>query len=369
LRKSQRNNEKRNAYLRAPLAGRMASLSGVYTALVTPTVGRGEIDWASYRELLDFQADAGVRGVVIGGTTGESPTLRRPELERLLTEATARLPGRVEVIAGTGRNDLAETLEASRFAVDHGIRTVLLVDPYYNGPSSLEIRREYLEPLADTFPELGLLPYVIPARTGTRLEPVDLARLGRDGRRLAGVKDATGEVEYGREVRRRCPELPILSGDDARTLAMMEDPAIRAQGVISVVSNLLPRTVVELVEAASSGSWERARRIAETLAPLAESVTLKVREPTGDGDWVSVRSRNPVPIKSAMALLGARVGGCRPPLGRLSPGGLAALRSAVAATADRAPESLRPFEERFGVDVRARLGDAAAPGGLAYDRY
>lgn len=347
----------------------MAALAGVYTALVTPTVGRGAVDWETYLELLEFQAAAGVAGVVVGGTTGESPTLRPLELRGLVEAAREHLPSRIEVIAGTGRNDLAETVEATRAAEELGVRTVLLVDPYYNGPSSVEIRREHLEPLARAFPEVALLPYVIPGRTGTRLEPIDLARLVDDGYRVAGVKDATGNVDYGREVRRRCPALPILSGDDARTLEMMEDRAIGAAGVISVVANLVPRSVVAMVDAARAGDWARARRAAEALAPLSDTVTVRVQERTSSGDWVTVRSRNPVPIKSAMALLGARVGACRPPLGRLTPAGLAELRRALGTTAARDRAALQPFADRFGVDLDSRLADHAVGTELAYDSY
>ncbi|HEV2165536.1 MAG TPA: dihydrodipicolinate synthase family protein, partial [Thermoplasmata archaeon] len=216
---------------------------GAYTALVTPTVGRGEVDETAFRALLAWQAESGIDGVVVGGTTGESPTLSEAELSRLFETAVDELPSDVEVIAATGRNHLEGSMRLTRHAADLGVRTVLLVDPYYNGPSSLEIRREYLEPIAERFPSVGLVPYVIPGRTGTRLDPADVEQLLADRRNVVGLKDATGQDEYARELRRRCPGLHILSGDDVRTFGLMRDPAVRACGVISVMSNLAPAAV------------------------------------------------------------------------------------------------------------------------------
>jgi len=344
----------------------MSRLGGAYTALITPTVGRGKIDWDAYDRLLDFQQSARVDGVVIAGTTGESPTLETDELLRLVSRARDRLPSSVEVIPGTGRNHLAGTLELTQFAADLGLSTVMLVDPYYNAPSSLEIRREYIGPVAQRFPGLGILPYVIPGRTGTRLEPRDVAGLLSEGQRIAGVKDATGDDAYASELRRRCPELSILCGDDARTLSMMADPAIRADGVISVVSNLAPHAVVDFVRSAREGEWPKARESASELQALFDIVTIRVVERAdGDGE-LSVRSRNPVPVKSAMALLGAPVGACRPPLGRLTPRGLDALHAALATTHRLSPEVLGPFSDWFGADISERLSNRALWPELSY---
>lgn len=347
----------------------VASLSGVYTALITPTDRQGTVDWQLYKELLDFQAEARVDGVVVGGTTGESPTLEDDELRGLISAARERLPQRVDVIAGTGRNRLSKSLELTGFAAELGLSTVMLVDPYYNAPSSLEIRREHLAPVAARYPGLGLLPYVIPARTGTRLEPVDVERLVRDGVRLAGVKDATGDSAYADELRRLCPQLPILSGDDARTLEMIERPTVRATGVISVVANVVPAAMVSLVARARSGDVAAAHAEAAPLERLFESVTVRVREATPGGGSTEVRSRNPVPIKAAMTLLGAPVGRCRPPLGRLSPAGLRALLSILGELDGRAPGALEPFARRFGGTARGRLDDRQLWPEVAYAEW
>jgi 4-hydroxy-tetrahydrodipicolinate synthase len=341
-------------------------IRGVYTALVTPTVGRGAVAEEPLRALLELQASSGVAGVVVGGTTAESASLTERELGRLFEIARERLPGSIDVIAATGRNHLDGTLALTDAAVAAGIETVLLVDPYYNGPNSVEIRREYLEPVAARFPSLGLIPYVIPGRTGTRLDPVDVARLLSDGRRVVGLKDATGEDAYGRELRRRCPSLPIVSGDDSRTLAMMEDPGIRATGVISVISNLVPAAVVEMVAAALDARWSAAGRAAARIRPLANLVTIRSWEKLSDGSSVEFRSRNPVPVKTAMAALGVPVGACRPPLGRLGPEGWRMLKGTLEALWAGSPELLRPIAERFAVDPGVRLADPALAEGLAY---
>jgi 4-hydroxy-tetrahydrodipicolinate synthase len=344
----------------------MHRLEGVYTALITPTVGRAEIDWATFDRLLELQAAASVQGVVVGGTTAESPTLSNEEVRRLSGRARERLPGTVEVVAATGRNHLDGTLELTGFAADAGISTVMLVDPYYNAPSSIEIRREYIEPVAERFPDLGILPYVIPGRTGTRLDPREIAGMLSDRRRIAGVKDATGDEAYAKELRRRCPTLPILSGDDGRTLAMMDDAAVRADGVVSVVANIVPGAVVDMVRAARAGDWTNARRLGAALLPLFDTVTIRVVERAADGTEVPVRSRNPVPIKTAMALLGVPVGACRPPLGRLTQKGLSTLQEALAATHRQAPEALRPIVEAFGGNATERLADRSRGPELSY---
>ncbi len=343
-------------------------LAGTYTAIVTPFVGRGAVDEPTFRALLERQADARVDGVVVGGTTGESPGLSEKELERLFVLARETLPGRVDVVPATARNHLDGSLELTRAAADTGVSTVLLVDPYYNGPSSLEIRREHLEPIAERFPDLSLVPYVIPGRTGTRLEAVDVERLLADGRRIGGVKDATGEPGYARALRTRCPGLAILSGDDARTVEMIRDASVRAAGVISVVSNLVPEAVRTVVAAAREGDARTLERRGPMLEALFSAVSFTVEEPSPGGGTQVVRSRNPVPVKSALAALGVPVGGCRPPLGRLSPGGARHLAEILRRLNAAWPEALAPLADRFHLDLDARLGDRPWPREVVYDR-
>jgi 4-hydroxy-tetrahydrodipicolinate synthase len=347
----------------------MQPLRGVLTALVTPTRGQGQVDWEGTRRLLSFQAKARVDGVVIGGTTGESPTLSSRELRRLLREALELLPSSVRVVAGIGKNNFEETLELGRFAHDLGVQDVMVVEPYYNAPSSLEVRREFLSPLARALPEARIIVYSIPSRTGTRIHPIDLAMLHREHANIATLKDACGEDAYSREVRRLLPRpFSLLSGDDGRTLSMMRDPAIAADGVISVASNLAPAAVGAMVRAALDGEWTEAARHAESLTPLFQNVTIRVQERTPLGD-VGVTSRNPVPIKTALSLLGLPAGPCRAPLGRLTTAGMRVLVDSLTRVQNATPEVLAPLADQFGVDVGARLSDLDLQRGLAYDGY
>ena len=143
---------------------------------------------------------------------------------------------------GAGSNNTREALSATREAVEAGVDGVLLVDPYYNGPSSMEIRKEYLARVAAAHPDLSIIPYVIPGRTGAQLLPEDLALLYRDFPNVHTVKEATGDLDNMRRTRKCCgPDFTILSGDDGLTVTMMTDPKIQAAGVISVVSNIVPR--------------------------------------------------------------------------------------------------------------------------------
>ncbi len=347
----------------------MPPWNGVFTALVTPTDRRGGVDLAGFRELLSFQAKARVRGVVVAGTTGEAPTLSTAERERLFAVARDALPGSVDCVASTGSNDVVETRALTRRALDLGIRSVMVVEPYYNAPSSVEIRREHLAPLAATFPEAEFLPYSVPARTGTRLAPSDLAILHRDRPNVAGLKDATGDLGYARAVRRLLPRpFGLLCGNDDATLTMLKDPEIVADGVVSVTANLAPQAVRQLVEAAAEGDWATARERDAQLRPLSCSVTIEVEEPTPFGP-THVKSRNPVPIKSALSLVGLPGGACRPPLGRLTGAGLERLAESLVRLRRDAPSILEPAAAHFGVDLDGRLADRSSREGLAYDGY
>ncbi|MDE1819468.1 MAG: dihydrodipicolinate synthase family protein [Euryarchaeota archaeon] len=347
----------------------MQPMRGVFTALVTPTRGRGEIDWEGTRSLLSFQAKARVDGVVLGGTTGESPTLSHGELERLVRLALEELPSRVRVVMGVGKNSLEETCGLARFAREAGVQDAMVVEPYYNAPSSPEVRREFLGPLASQFPDLQFLVYSIPARTGTRMHPIDLALLHEEHANVSALKDACGDDTYSRGVRSLLPRpFSLLSGDDARTLSMMRNPASAADGVVSVASNLAPFSVRAFVDAALDGAWERAERAAQALEPLFQNVTIRVQEPTPRGE-VPVVSRNPVPVKAALAVLGLPGGLCRAPLGRLTPLGLERLVGSLREARGRDPEIFSPIERHFGVSVAERLASPGPWRGVAYERY
>ena len=174
---------------------------GSYTAIITPFDGGHAVDWQGLRNLVEFQCGQGITGIVPSGTTGESPTLSWDEHNRVIDAVFETAGSRAETIAGTGSNSTDESLDATRHIAEKGMKAALLVDPYYNGPSSLEIRREYYEPIAEAFPDIQLIPYIIPGRTGTQLLPQDLGILVDAYPNVSGVKEATGSMDNARLTR------------------------------------------------------------------------------------------------------------------------------------------------------------------------
>jgi 4-hydroxy-tetrahydrodipicolinate synthase len=340
---------------------------GCYTAVVTPFDSKKRVNWEKLKILAEFQKAQGVRGVVPAGTTGESPTLSWDEHYRVIDSYFESGGSSLETIAGTGSNSTEESLEATRHVAEKGIRVALLVDPYYNGPSSLEIRKEYYEPIARAFPEVEMIPYVIPGRTGTQLLPQDLAILAREYPNLQGVKEATGSAENARLTRKLCgPEFSIMSGDDDKTLSFMRDDSIVCSGAISVISNVAPRAVEDLTEAALAGNLEEADRLSAALQPLFAMVTVRSEENTAFG-LVPVKARNPVPVKTMMNILGMEVGPCRGPLGRVTKHALNHIVEGLLKVWTRNPEILEPIEKAFDVSMDKRLRVAHSWDGLAYD--
>jgi 4-hydroxy-tetrahydrodipicolinate synthase len=255
--------------------------AGSYTAIATPYFKDGAVDYESLEQLVDFQIKYGIAGIVAVGTTGESPVLTWEEHNKVTEVIAKRTRGKCICIAGTGSNNTAETLAGTKHAAEAGVDGVLLVDPYYNGPSSLEIRREYVAPIAAAFPNLDIIPYVIPGRTGAQLLPEDLALLFKAHPNVNTVKEATANLDNMRKTRTCCgPEYMILSGDDGMTYKMMTDPQIKAAGVISVVSNVVPGAVTEMVRLLNEGNHPQAESLMRKLQPLFNLVTIKTTEKT-----------------------------------------------------------------------------------------
>lgn len=343
-------------------------ISGCYTALITP-LENGRVDEEGLDRLVEFQMQNGVAGIVAMGTTGESPAFDWKEHNQVTERIVGTMKGRGLCIAGSGSNSTAETLEATEHAVRAGAQAMLLVDPYYNGPSSLEIRKEYIEPVAGRFPKTIIIPYLVPGRTGTQLLPEDLALAGSRFPNVSTVKDATGNIDNMRRIRQCCGErMSILSGDDNLTCRMMTDPLIRACGVISVYANIFPRALSQMVSAVAQGKSDVAGRLEGQLTPLLELVTVTTTETTPYGP-VNCRARNPLPVKTLMAVLGMPSGSCRRPLGRMTAGGLEKLVTAARTIYADAPELFAPMADFFDVDVEARLNDAGVIRQLIYDSY
>lgn len=340
---------------------------GCYTALTTPMLKNYEIDFEGLEALLQFQTSQGVSGILVAGTTGESATL---DLEEQFTvfEKTYNCAGeQTLVIAGTGSNCTDKTMKATKKAYDLGAKAVLLVDPYYNGPSSLEIRREYIAPIAEKFPEVQVIPYVIPARTGTQLMPQDIAMLHYKYKNVRAVKEATGDFENMKLTRKFCGEnFDILSGDDDKTFKMMTDPDIKASGVISVVSNFAPAAVQQMANHVLEGRLDEAETLCSRLSPLFQIVTVKTMEETPFGN-VLVKARNPLPCKTLMNVMGMPSGPLRPPLGKMTCKGLETIIKAARETYEKSPEILKPVEDFFDVDLSERLYDEKYWKGLCYD--
>ena len=341
---------------------------GCYTALVTP-FDQSTVQEESLERLADFQIQNGISGILAVGTTGESPVLTWKEHLQVIQRIADQTRDKCLSIAGTGSNNTAEAIEGSRKAAEFGVDAVLLVDPYYNGPSSLEIRREYYAPIARSVPDTQIIPYVIPGRTGAQLLPEDLALLNREFPNVASVKEATGNLDNMRRTRTCCgPQFTILSGDDALTLPMLNDAGIQAQGVISVVANIVPGPMARLVRLHREGRTQEAEALNQALEPLFGLVTVTTQEETPLGT-VACRARNPLAIKTVMALLGLPVGPCRPPLGRMSVKGLEAAIDMVRTVQTRNPELLAPLADYFEVDIKERLENPAYRKELHYDAY
>lgn len=344
----------------------MTTFSGCYTALITPMNRNREIDYEGLQQLVEFQIKNGAKGILAVGTTGESPTLDWNEHSKVIEKTHEYAGNRCLTIAGTGSNSTQETLDGTEHAYEAGVKTVLLVDPYYNGPSSLEIRKEYIEPIARRFPEVQIIPYIIPGRTGTQLLPQDIATLHAEFPNVRCVKEATGDLKNMELTRQLCGEdFDILSGDDDKTYTMMIAPDIRASGVISVISNVAPSALADMVHYVLDGNEEAASVIAQALQPLFNIVTVKTTEQSRYGP-VACKARNPVAIKTLMNILGMPAGPCRQPLGKMTRNGIEVVLASARKVYEANPQVLQPVADHFGVDLKDRLYNEKYIEGLYY---
>src|SRR3990170_5389277 len=237
---------------------KLERFEGCWTAMVTPFNRKGEVDFEGLEKNVQFQIENGAH-LVPTGTTGESPTLDWREHDRVITRTVKLAKGKAFVIAGTGSNSTKEAFRGTKHAVEVGAQGALLVDCYYNGPSSLELRTQYYEVIARAFRKTFIVPYVIPGRTGTKLEVEDLAVLNRKYKNVRSVKEATGDLQRMAKTRTLLGEdFDILSGDDDKTFEMMTRNDIRSSGVVSVMSNIVPGPIGEMVRAISSGNMGKA---------------------------------------------------------------------------------------------------------------
>jgi 4-hydroxy-tetrahydrodipicolinate synthase len=270
---------------------------GSLVALVTPMTESGDVDHVAFGRLLDWHAREGTDGIVVCGTTGESPTVSATEAAELLQIAVQRIGGRIPVIAGTGGNSTAEAVERTRAACELGVDGVLIVTPYYNRPPQEGLYRHF-HMVADAA-SVPLLLYNVPSRTACDLLPATVERLASHPQ-IIGIKDATGSIERGMEILRRCgDDFLLLSGDDASCRELI---AAGAQGVITVTGNVAPRLMREMVDLALAGDHDGARELDDRLAGLhtalfVESNPIPVKWALGRSP-ISSSSQKPIPIMS-----------------------------------------------------------------------
>jgi 4-hydroxy-tetrahydrodipicolinate synthase len=282
--------------------------TGSMVALVTP-FRDGKVDWQSLESLIEFHIENGTHGIVPCGTTGESATLTHEEHEAVIKTAVKAANQRVPVIAGTGSNSTAEAVRLTRAAEEFGADGALMISPYYNRPTQEGIYQHYKRVASEV--GIPIIVYNIPGRTGSKIEPETLARLAEIDN-IAGVKEATGSVDQAIDVIRLCGDrLAVYSGEDSLIFSLM---ALGGKGVISTVANVVPKETAKLAEACLKGDWEKGRSLQFELIPLIRSVFLET---------------NPIPVKTALSLMGKCRGDLRLPLTPMAEGNLKKLQQAM----------------------------------------
>jgi len=284
-----------------------SDFAGLSVAIVTPFKD-GEVDYAALRQQVEFQIEAGTTSLCPSGTTGESPTITHEEHERVISEVVQTAAGRIKVMPGTGSNSTAEALRLTRWAAKEGADAALQVAPYYNKPTQEGFYQHY-KAISEAV-DIPLCIYNIPGRCGKNIEPETIARLGELGN-ITMVKEATGSLDQASQIL-ATSNLTLLSGDDSLTLPLM---SIGGEGIISVVGNIIPRDMIELVNAFQSGDIRLAEQMHHKLFPLCR-------------DMLGL-STNPIPIKAAMKMLGRDSGELRLPMTALNATEEASLRQTL----------------------------------------
>ena len=271
---------------------------GSLVAIVTPMDEEGGLDLERFRSLLDFHIDQGTDGVVVVGTTGESPTVDFDEHHLLMRTAVDHVAGRIPVIAGTGANSTREAIDLSIYAKDSGVDACLSVAPYYNKPTQ-EGLYQHFKAIAEAV-EIPHILYNVPGRTVADIHNNTALRLAQIPN-IVGIKDATGDIGRGSDLLSRAPSgFSIYSGDDVSALALL---LLGCHGVISVTANVAPRMMREMCIAAFSGNLNTARVLNHKLLRLHIDLFVEA---------------NPIPVKWAVAQMGLIGSGIRLPLTPLS---------------------------------------------------
>lgn len=269
-------------------------IQGSIVAIVTPMHDDGSLDLAAFRALIDFHVEQGTDGIVVVGTTGESPTVDVEEHELLIAEAVKHAAGRIPVIAGTGANSTKEAIELAAFSKKAGADASLTVVPYYNKPTQEGLYRHF-KAIAEAV-DMPHILYNVPGRTVADMSNDTVLRLAQVSN-IVGIKDATGSIERGSDLLQRAPKnFAVYSGDDASTLALV---LLGAHGAISVTANVAPKLMHEMCAAALNGDIARAREINFRLLGLHRNLFVEA---------------NPIPVKWAVARMGKIRNALRLPL-------------------------------------------------------
>ncbi len=283
-------------------------ISGALTALATP-FRDGEVDVPALRDLIEWQIQSGIDGLVPCGSTGESATLSHAEHDSVIKLTIEQVRKRVPVIAGTGSNSTAEAIRLTAAARQMGADGALLLSPYYNKPTQDGIYRHYKMIAASV--DIPLFLYNIPGRTASNIAPETVARLA-EIKNIAGIKEGSGSMDQSSDILKLCGDrITILSGDDGLTLPLM---ALGAKGVIATCGNVVPREMHDLAAAGLAGDFVRAREIHYRLLPLMRALFLET---------------NPIPVKQALAFMGKCANELRMPLVPMTAGPAEKLRIAM----------------------------------------
>jgi 4-hydroxy-tetrahydrodipicolinate synthase len=278
-------------------------------AIVTPFTPKGRVDEEKYRQLIEFQIENGTDVIVPCGTTGESATLDYKEHDRVIEICIEQVKGRVPVVAGTGSNSTAEAIELSQHAKEMGADGVLLVSPYYNKPSQEGLYLHY-KAIAEAV-ALPQILYNVPGRTGMNMEAGTTIRLA-EFKNIVAIKEASGNVIQASEIIAKAGDkIDVLSGDDFLTLPLM---ACGAKGIISVTANIMPAEVKAMVVAVDEGRWDDARALHLKMLEIHSTMFI---------------DSNPVPVKTALSLMGKIDAHVRLPLAPLSAANLARLTAVM----------------------------------------
>jgi 4-hydroxy-tetrahydrodipicolinate synthase len=278
-------------------------------AIVTPFTPAGRVDEEKYRQLIEFQIENGTDVIVPCGTTGESATLDYKEHDRVIEICIEQVKGRVPVVAGTGSNSTAEAIELSQHAKEMGADGVLLVSPYYNKPSQEGLYLHY-KAIAEAV-ALPQILYNVPGRTGMNMEAGTTIRLA-EFKNIVAIKEASGNVIQASEIIAKAGDkIDVLSGDDFLTLPLM---ACGAKGIISVTANIMPAEVKAMVVAVDEGRWDDAKALHLKMLEIHSTMFI---------------DSNPVPVKTALSLMGKIDTHVRLPLAPLSATNLARLTAVM----------------------------------------